>query len=104
MKCKTPFVDAIGKRYARLLKRVSLKDKALVLHRRRHTGITRLANAGANDKVRSVFVGHAGQDVQYRIYNHGIPLPFLQEELQQSQYPEVVERLHLSSVTTDQAA
>ena len=43
-KGKTPFADATGKWYARLLKRVGLKDKTLVLPGLRHTGVTQLAN------------------------------------------------------------
>lgn len=92
-KGKNTFADATGKWYGRLLKKVGLTDKALVLHGLRHTGITRLANAGANDKVRRVLVGHAGQDVHDRIYNHGVPLALLQEGLEKLQYPEVIQAL-----------
>ncbi|MBK9306075.1 MAG: hypothetical protein IPM58_03070 [Nitrospira sp.] len=92
-KGKTPFADAAGKWYARLLKRVDIKDKALVLYGLRHTGVTRLANVGVNDKIRRVLVGHAGQDVHARIYNHGAPLPMLRDGLEQLQYPEVLQTL-----------
>ncbi len=85
----TPFADATGKWYARLLKKVGLTGETLVLHGLRHTGITRLANVGVNDKVRCVLVGHAGQDVHDRIYNHGVPLKLLKEGLERLEYPEV---------------
>lgn len=96
-KGKNTFADAAGKWYSRLLKKVGLTDKTLVLHGLRHTGITRLANEGVNDKVRRTLVGHAGQDVHDRIYNHGVPLPMLRDGLEQLRYPEVLKRLSGSS-------
>jgi integrase len=102
-KGKNTFAEATGKWYARLLKKVGLTDKTLVLHGLRHTGITRLANVGVNDKIRRVLVGHAGQDVHDRIYNYGVPLLLLQEELEKLQYPEVCQALKIKT-HTDKAA
>ncbi|MDR4470374.1 MAG: hypothetical protein MRJ68_19105, partial [Nitrospira sp.] len=102
-KGKNTFADAAGKWYSRHLKKVGLTDPTLVLHGLRHTGITRLANVGVNDKVRRTLVGHAGQDVHDRIYNHGVPLPMLKDGLERLEYPEVVQAL-VSKPKTDKAA
>lgn len=80
------------------MKRVGLGGKRLVLHGLRHTVITRLADAGVNDKVRRTLVGHAGVDVHDRIYNHAdrMKMSLLQEGIERLQYPEVLQVLNIN--------
>ena len=104
-KDKTPFADATGKRYARLLKRVGLKDESLVLHGLRHMGITRLSHAGISEKVKMMLAGHAAQGVHGKIYNHRerVPMKLLQEGLERLQYPDVLQALNNSCQTNKTA-
>ncbi len=94
-KQKTTLADATGKWYARLLKRVGLRDKSLVLHGLRHTFITRLSDIGVSEKVKRVLVGNAGRGVHDRVYNHSarVPLRLLQDGIEKLRYEEVFRAL-----------
>lgn len=102
-KGKSTFADATGKWYARLLKKVGLKDKSLVLHGLRHTFITRLSDAGVPEKVKMMLAGHAAQGVHGKVYDHRerVPMKLLQDGLERLQYPEVLKLL--CDVRTDAA-
>ncbi len=89
---------ATGHWYLRLLKNIKLGGKGLVLHGLRHTFITRLSDAGCNEKVRMTLVGHAAQGVHGRIYDHrnNIKMSVLKEGIELLRFPEVMKALEPS--------
>lgn len=95
-KGKSTFADATGKWYARLLKKVGLKDNSLVLHGLRHTFITRLSDAGVQEKAKMMLAGHAAQGVHGKVYDHRerVQMKLLKEGLERLQYPEVLQALN----------
>ena len=95
-KGKSTFADATGKWYARLLKKVGLKDQSLVLHGLRHTFITRLSDAGVQEKVKMMLAGHAAQGVHGKVYDHRerVSIKLLKDGLERLQYPEVLQVLN----------
>lgn len=95
-KGKNTFADAVGKWYARLLNKVGLTDESLVLHGLRHTFITRLSDAGVQDKVKMMLAGHAAQGVHGKVYDHRerVSMKLLQEGLERLQYPAVLQALN----------
>lgn len=94
-KGKSTLGDATGKWYAKLLKRVGLKDNALVLHGLRHTFVTRLSDAGVPEKVKMMLAGHAAQGVHGKVYDHRerVSMKLLQEGLEKLRYDDVLQVL-----------
>jgi integrase len=105
-KGKSTFADATGKWYARLLKKVGLKDKSLVLHGLRHTFITRLSDAGVPEKIRMMLTGHVAQGVHGKVYDHRerVPMKLLQDGLERLQYPQVLQALNPMGESEETAA
>ncbi len=67
--------------------------------------ITRLSDAGANEKVRRVLAGHAGSDIHDRMDNHSARMSskLLRDGLECVQYPEVLHALNHKGQRDDTA-